>query len=218
MYLGLLVSASHYSHLLGSQLCCNDKTATDNFRAIHPCSERKAACVCCLQEMRVSRLIHEPPSGKYHGRVLGLLGWKRPLHGLPMNMVKTPSGMYYAHTLWPPGQECPLQGGRVRMKGCNPQLHMAVWKQVIWLHQTILSKGKPEVLAPFLWTLIVLVEDDSKEEPFSQGRKLSCFPENNFTSLEEKGMESSHPLQNSIYCIHIKPIHLNEINLSSLSL
>lgn len=103
-------------------------------------------------------------------------------------------------------------------KGRNPKLHMAVWKQVIWLHQTILSKGKLEVLAPFLWTLIVLIEDDSKEEPFSQGITLSCFPEDNFISLKQKAMEASHPLQNSIYRIHIKPIHLNEINLSSLSL
>lgn len=56
------------------------------------------------------RLIYEPTSGKYHGRVLGLLGWKCPLQGLPMNMVKTPPGMYYGHTPWPSGGEYPLQG------------------------------------------------------------------------------------------------------------
>lgn len=215
MYLGLLVSASPYSCLLGSQLCCDDKTATDNFRALRGkqlvCAARKkcefiahlwanfwevprARAGTSWLEMSLARLAHE------HGQNTS---WDVP----------------WTHTVtfwW--GTSPARALGRVHVKGRNPKLHVAVWKQVIWLHQTILSKGKLEVLAPFLWTLIVLIEDDSKEEPFSQGITLSCFPEDNFTSLKQKAMEASHPLQNSIYRIHIKPIHLNEINLSSLSL
>lgn len=57
VYLGLLISTSHYSYLLGSWLCWDDKT--DDFRATYPCSENKAACLYHSWEIPEWRLTHE---------------------------------------------------------------------------------------------------------------------------------------------------------------
>lgn len=57
VYLGLLISTSHYWYLWGSWLCRDDKT--DNFRTTHPCSEKKAVCLYCSQEIQAWRLTHE---------------------------------------------------------------------------------------------------------------------------------------------------------------
>lgn len=71
--------------------------------------EESSLCVCS-QEMQASKLSYE------HGPItfwevpwisamLSVL--KFPLHGLSINTVIPSSGMYYGHTLWHPGWECP---------------------------------------------------------------------------------------------------------------
>ena len=65
VYLGLLISTSHYSYLLGSWVCWDDKT--DNFKATYPCSENKAACLYHPQEIQTWRLTHEHGQNHFCG-------------------------------------------------------------------------------------------------------------------------------------------------------
>lgn len=67
----------------------------NNFRAMYPCSETKAACVCASK----FSYKHGPTTfWEVPWRRAVLSVWKFPLRGPSVNTDKPSSGMYYGHT------------------------------------------------------------------------------------------------------------------------